>query len=146
MSEPSGIDLSAIVQGPLKVIDRIGTYVTALRNLMEEHEQLRGRFERLERDYGALQEQEAAARRDLAESAEALAELRGAYEALLVEHEQRSRAVRGLEEERAAILDGLQQIEGGLGGVIGPLRSRREPVLRAAADEVGRAPLPAPLP
>ena len=123
MAELPASDIPSIVHGALKVIGQVTTFVNAMRDLTEQHEQLRERFERLEREQQELREREAAARRDSEEAAEALAELRAAYEALLTEHETCSRTLHRLHEERSELLEGRRQMAEELGAVIGSLRS-----------------------
>jgi len=136
MAELPASDIPSIVQGALKVIGQVSAFVNAMRDLTEQHEQLRERFERLEREREELREREAAARRESEEAAEALAELRAAYEALLTEHETCSRTLHRLHEERSELLEGRRQMAEELGAVIGSLRSSRAPVaLRATTPE-----------
>ncbi len=101
MAELPAGDIPSIVQGALKVIGQVSAFVNAMKDLTEQHEQLRERFERLEREQEELRGREAAARRESEEAAEALAELRAAYEALLTEHETCSRTLHRLHEERS---------------------------------------------
>ena len=133
MAELPASDIPSIVHGALKVIGQVTTFVNAMRDLTEQHEQLRERFEREQEE---LREREAAARRESEEAAEALAELRAAYEALLTEHETCSRTLHRLREERSELLEGRRQMAEELGAVIGSLRSSRAPVApRAATPE-----------
>lgn len=137
MAEPPATDIPSIVQGALKVIAQVSAFVNAMKDMTEQNEQLQERAEQLEREREELHEREAAARRETEEMAEVLAELRGAYEALLIEHEACSRTVHSLSEERTDRFEGRRQMAEDLGVGIGPLRGSQTPAaLRTPAGEV----------
>ena len=71
MAELPAGDIPSIVQGALKVIGQVSAFVNAMKDLTERHEQLRERFERLEREQEELRGREAAARRESEEAASA---------------------------------------------------------------------------
>jgi HAMP domain-containing protein len=98
-------------------------------------EPLAGESGRLER--AAILESEAAARRESEESAEALAELRCAYEALLAEHESAHRTVQTLNAERATLLEERRQMAAELGALVGSLRTGKESVAVGAPTTDG---------
>ncbi len=133
MAEVPAPDIPSIVQGALKVITQVSAFVNAMKDLTEQKEQLEARVERLERERDELREREAAVRRESEETAEVLAELRGAYEALLIEHEGCSRTLLRLREERPVLFEGRRRAAEELGVVISPLKSGQEPAAPADA-------------
>jgi chromosome segregation ATPase len=87
MAEQPASDLPSMVQGALKVIGHASSFIRAMIDLMEKHEELEARFERLEQEHVEARQREEAARREAEETAAAFAKLRSAYEALIIEHE-----------------------------------------------------------
>jgi chromosome segregation ATPase len=124
-SLPASSELPSVVDAALKVIAQVTTFLYWTKELTERHEQLRERFDRLEREQDELRQREAVARRESEETAEALAELRGAYEALLAAHETNRQTLQRLDDERAVLLDERRQMAEELGAVIGSLRTSR---------------------
>jgi chromosome segregation ATPase len=123
MAELPATDIPSIVQGALKVIAQVSAFVNAMKDLTEQNEELQARVEGLERERDELREREAAVRREGEETAEVLAELRGAYEALLVEHENCGRTLLRLREERTVLFEGRRRAPEELGAVMSPLKS-----------------------
>jgi len=123
MAELPTSDLPSMVQGALKVIDQVSTFVKAMNYLMEKHEDLQQRFARLEREHEEVRQREEAARREAEETTEALAELRSAYEALIIEHEVGTRAFAKLQEDLDILVEGRRQIVEGFGAVMSSRRT-----------------------
>ena len=93
MAELLASDLSSRLHGAIQVIDQVTGFVKAINDLMEQHEELQLRFDRLERECGEVREREETAhreaevaRREAEETAQTLAKLRVAHEALIIEH------------------------------------------------------------
>jgi chromosome segregation ATPase len=127
--------VQAALHAALKVTGQVSAFVNSLKELTERHEELRERFERLEREQEALRQREAAATRESDESAEALAELRAAYDALLTEHESTRQALHKLSEERTALLEERRQMAEEIGALSGALRTSQGPVTLGATAE-----------
>jgi chromosome segregation ATPase len=77
----------SVVETARQMATRVGVLAGSVERLAREREQLRLECERLERECGELRESETVVRRERDETAETLAELRCAYEALLQEFE-----------------------------------------------------------
>ena len=92
------------VEAARRAVQDLDALVKSLAELRDAHEQLQLRCEQGEREYGLLRETETNLRRENAELGEALAELRSAYDALLVEYEIRGEAFRKLDEVRGGLL------------------------------------------
>lgn len=111
MGELPASDLSSMVHGAMKVIGQVTAFVQAMNDLMEKHENLQVRFERLEQECEDVRKREEAARRDAEDAAEALAKLRLAHEALIIEHEIGRGVLHERQEAHDAGRDGEETAE-----------------------------------
>jgi|SRR5215831_13215855 len=107
MAELPTSDASSMVQGALRVVGQLTAFVKAMNDMMERYEDLQLRVQQLTRENEEARQREEAARREAKETAEALAKLRLAHEALIIEHEVGREAFRtqedaGREPEEAA--------------------------------------------
>src|SRR5262245_17770175 len=87
------------IHGALKVIGQMTAFVKAMTDLMEDYEDLKLRFERLQQEQEEVCQREEAARRKAHETADTLAKLRLAYEALIIEHEVGKGAFQNQEQD-----------------------------------------------
>src|SRR5262249_53576267 len=114
----------------------VSDFVKTMNELMAKHEDLQLRFAQLEREHEEVRHREKTARREAEETAEALGELRLAYEALIIEHEVGTQAFQKLQEDHDTLLEGQRQIAEELGAVMSSLRtSPRSVVLDASAAD-----------
>ena len=100
MAELLASDLPSI-HGALKVIGQMTAFVRAMTDLMEKYEDLKLQFERLEQEHEEVCRREEAARREAHETADTLAKLRLAYEALIIEHEVGKGAFQDQEDDKS---------------------------------------------
>jgi chromosome segregation ATPase len=96
--------------------------VRTARRVIDELATLARSLEERSTEYDAMAESEARFRREAQESAEALAELRAAYDALLGEYEAKVHSLRELEQANSDLLVEREQATGGLEAVIRRLR------------------------
>src|SRR5436190_7150032 len=129
--EQPASDLPSMVQGALKVIGHASAFIRAMIDLMEKHEELQVRFERLEQEHVGARQREEAERREAEETAEALAKQRLAYEALIIEHEVGRGAFHKLQGEQDVGGDAEETVE-----ALAELRSAYEALI--IEHEVGR--------
>jgi len=98
------------VETARRAVEDLDAVVKSLAELRDAHEQLQLRCDHVEREYALLRETETNVRRENAEMGEALAELRSAYDALLVEYEIRVEAFRKLDEIHGGLLQERDQV------------------------------------
>jgi chromosome segregation ATPase len=112
------------------IVSDVDTLVSSMRALVDQHEALRGRFEQLEREHAELQrscpERVVTANE---ETAEALAELRTAYQALLVEFEAQNQTLRELRAEHDILLHERREVAAELAVILRALRTGGEAVV-----------------
>lgn len=93
-----------VVETARQMANHAGALISLVVELAGEREQLYLRCERFECERDELRESETAVRREREEAAEALAELRCAYEALLQEYEASQRALHEAGARHEALL------------------------------------------
>lgn len=93
-----------VVETARQMANHAGALISLVEELAGEREQLHLRCERFECERDELRESETAVRREREETAEALAELRCAYEALLQEYEASQRALHEAGARHEALL------------------------------------------
>jgi len=92
------------------------------RRVIDELATLARSLEERSTEYDAMVENEARFRREAQETAEALAELRAAYDALLGQYEAKVHSLRELERTNSVLVDERDQATDGLQAVIQRLR------------------------
>jgi chromosome segregation ATPase len=112
------------------MVSDVDALVSSMRALGDQHEALRGRFEQLEREHTELQRNcTEPVERANEETSEALAELRGAYQALLVEFEARNQTLRELRAEHGVLLHEREEVAAELAVILRFLRTSGEVVV-----------------
>ena len=104
MTEQETEEHRFVVETARRMANHAGALISLVEELASEREQLHLCCERLERERGELREAETVACREREEAAEALAELRCAYEALLQEYEASQRALHEAGARHEALL------------------------------------------
>jgi chromosome segregation ATPase len=119
------------------MVGDVDALVSSMRALVDQHEALRGRFEQLEREHAELQRNCAApVERANEETAEALAELRAAYEALLVEFDARNQTLRELRTEHDVLVHERKEVAAELAVILRFLRTGGEAVVLGPGPEL----------
>jgi chromosome segregation ATPase len=106
-----------------KMIGDMDVLVAGMKQALDQYDQLRERFDQLNREHQQVREGEERLRAEREEATEALAELRAAYEALLVQYENNSQALCKLGEERDTLLRAREEIVGGIRTALDSLRA-----------------------